>query len=90
MVTVLSGTTFGRLIQVEVGALTVGSVVQTFERGPVKKGQEKGYFHFGGSTVILLTEPGRVVPDEDLLDATARGLETLVKVNTRIGLATHD
>lgn len=90
MVTVLSGTTFGRLIQVEVGALTVGSVVQTFERGPVKKGQEKGYFHFGGSTVILLTEPGRVVPDEDLLDATARGLETLVKVSTRIGLATHD
>ncbi len=90
MVTMLSGTSCGRMVQVEVGALTVGSIVQTYERGPVKRGQEKGYFHFGGSTVILVTEPGRVVPDEDLLDATARGLETLVKVGTRIGLATDD
>jgi phosphatidylserine decarboxylase len=86
MVSMLSNTKCGRLLQVEVGALTVGSIVQTYDRGPVKKGQEKGYFRLGGSTVILLTEPGRVAPDADLLDATARGLETLVKVNTRIGL----
>jgi phosphatidylserine decarboxylase len=90
MVTMLSDTSCGRMVQVEVGAMTVGSVVQTYKRGPVKRGQEKGYFHFGGSTVILLTERGRVVPDEDLLDATARGLETFVKVGTRIGLATDD
>ena len=85
MVTTLSSTICGRMLQVEVGALTVGSIVQTYERGLVKKGQEKGYFHFDGSTVILLTEPGRVVPDEDLLYATAQGLETFVKVGTRIG-----
>ena len=58
------------------------------ERGPAKKGQEKGYFRFGGPTVILLTEPGRVVPDKDLLDATANGHETLVKMGTRIALVT--
>jgi phosphatidylserine decarboxylase len=52
----------------------------------MKRGQEKGYFRFGGSTVILLTEPGKVAPDEDLLDATERGFETLVQVGTRIGL----
>ena len=52
----------------------------------MRKGQEKGYFHFGGSTVILLPEHGRVIPDRDLIDATAQGLETLVKVGTRIGL----
>ena len=86
MISLLSGTNCGRMLQIEVGALTVGSIVQTYARGPVRKGQEKGYFHFGGSTVILLTEPGRVVPDEDLLDATARGLETLIKMGTRIGL----
>ena len=86
MVSVLTGTGFGRMLQIEVGALTVGSVIQTCEHGPAKKGQEKGYFRFGGSTVILLTEPGRVVPDEDLLDATANGQETLVKVGTRIAL----
>jgi phosphatidylserine decarboxylase len=86
MVSMLSETSCGRMLQVEVGALTVGSIVQIYEPGTVKRGQHKGYFHFGGSTVVLLTEPGRVVPDEDLLDATAQGLETLVKVGTRIGL----
>ena len=82
----LAGKNCGRMLQIEVGALTVGSIVQTYERGLVKRGQEKGFFRFGGSTVILLTEPGRIVPDDDLLDATAQGLETLVKVGTRIGL----
>jgi len=86
VVSMISGTICGRMLQVEVGALTIGSIVQTYERGPVKKGEEKGFFHFGGSTVVLLTEPGRVIPDEDLLDSTAQGLETLVKVGTRIGL----
>jgi phosphatidylserine decarboxylase len=86
MVSMLSDTNCGRMLQIEVGALTVGSIVQTYDRGPVKRGQEKGYFRFGGSTVILLTEPGRIRPDDDLLDATERGLETLVNVGTRIGL----
>jgi phosphatidylserine decarboxylase len=86
MVSMLSGARCGRILQIEVGALTVGSIVQTYSLGPVTKGQEKGYFHFGGSTVILLAEFKRLVPDEDLLDATAKGLETLVKVGTRIGL----
>jgi phosphatidylserine decarboxylase len=89
MVSTLSGTSYGRMLQIEVGALTVGSIVQTYERGSAKRGQEKGYFRFGGSTVVLFTEPGRVIPDTDLLDATARGLETLVKVGTRIGLITE-
>lgn len=89
MVTRLTGTSFGQILQIEVGALTVGSVVQTYRCGPVQRGQEKGYFHFGGSTVILLTERGRVVPDEDLLGATAQGLETMIRVGTRIGLRTN-
>jgi len=84
MVSTLSDTVCGRMLQIEVGALTVGSIVQTAKHGPSKKGQEKGYFRFGGSTVILLTEHGRVVPDEDLVNATANGHETLVKVGTRI------
>jgi len=87
MISLLSSEVFGRMPQIEVGALTVGSIVQTCKSGAVKRGQEKGYFRFGGSTVILLTEPGSVIPDEDLLDATAQGLETLLKVGTRIGLA---
>lgn len=90
MVSKMSGTKFGDLLQVEVGALTVGSIVQTHGPGAVQKGQEKGYFHFGGSTVVLLSERGTVAPDKDLLEATAQGLETLVKVGTRIGLIATD
>jgi phosphatidylserine decarboxylase len=85
MVSLLSDTRCGRILQIEVGALTVGSIVQTYEPGPVRKGEEKGFFRFGGSTVILLTEYASVIPDRDLLDATEKGLETLVKVGTRIG-----
>jgi phosphatidylserine decarboxylase len=88
MVSMLSGTRCGRMLQIEVGALTVGSIVQTYQNGPAVRGREKGYFRLGGSTVILLTEYGRVTPDEDLLQATTQGLETLVKVGTRIGLVT--
>ena len=90
MVTMLMSEHCGRLLQIEVGALTIGSIVQTYTPGPVTKGQEKGYFHFGGSTVVLLAERDRIMPDQDLLDATAEGLETLVKVGTRIGKAPQD
>ena len=45
----------------------------------VKKGQEKGNFEFGGSTVILLLQPGKVRIDYDLLDNTEEGYETIVK-----------
>jgi len=68
-----------------VGALAVGTIIQTFVPGPIKRGQEKGYFRFGGSTIVVLGEPGRIVPDPDLVAASAAGLETLVAVGTRIG-----
>jgi phosphatidylserine decarboxylase len=87
-VSIIENTSCGPLLQIEVGALSIGSIVQTYAPGPVKKGQEKGYFHFGGSTVVLLCERGRVAPDQDLLDTTAAGLETLIKVGTRIARLT--
>ena len=51
---------FGTLVCMEVGAMLVGRIVNHPVSGPVAKGQEKGYFQFGGSTVVLLAEPGRV------------------------------
>jgi len=80
----------GRVAYVEVGALCVGKIVQTFVPGPVKAGLEKGYFAFGGSTVILVCEPGRVRFDEDLLTTTQRGYETLVRMGEGIGRTTSD
>ena len=43
-----------------------------------KRGDEKGYFLFGGSTVIVIGEKGRWVPSQDILDNTSRGIETYI------------
>ncbi len=82
---VLDTERFGRIAQVEVGAMMVGKIVnegkQRFARG-----EEKGYFEFGGSTVILLTEPGRALPDRDLLENSANRLATAVKYGERVAI----
>lgn len=78
---------FGRVALIEVGAFAVGTIVQTYQPGPVSRGQEKGYFRFGGSTVVVLLPADRVILDEDLLSASERGLETFVKMGTSIGTA---
>ena len=56
-----------------------------FRSADVKKGQEKGNFEFGGSTVILLIQPGKVRIDYDLIENTEEGYETIVKMGERIG-----
>ncbi len=84
-VSTLATERFGTVATVEVGALCVGSIVQTYTPGvPVRRGDEKGYFQFGGSTVIQVFEPGRVVFDADLLAASAAGQETAVLMGERI------
>lgn len=78
---------FGTIACVEVGAVTVGTIRQTFEPGPVLKGSEKGHFRYGGSTVVLVLEPGAVIFDADLVRDTLAGIEVQVRYGTRIGLA---
>jgi phosphatidylserine decarboxylase len=84
-VSLLASPVFGDLAIVEVGALCVGTIVQTYAPGHVARGQEKGTFRFGGSTIVLLALPGAVRPDADLLESTSGGVETFVKMGTRIG-----
>ena len=90
-VSVLETANFGRVLYVEVGALMVGKIVQSFapdgKSGPFEKGQEKGYFLFGASTVIVVTERGRIIPSTDLLEQTRAGVETLVELGDTIGKA---
>ncbi|MDY4953426.1 MAG: phosphatidylserine decarboxylase, partial [Candidatus Onthomonas sp.] len=52
----------------------------------VRRGEEKGRFEFGGSTVILLLQEERVRPAQALLDATADGWETEVRCGEQIGV----
>ena len=79
---------FGTILYIEVGATNVGSIVQTFE--PAKhyaKGDEKGYFSIGGSCILLLFEPARIQFDQDLIENTQQGLETLGHLGQTLGRA---
>ncbi|KAF5374521.1 hypothetical protein D9615_009031 [Tricholomella constricta] len=77
---------FGRVMAVCVGAMMVGSIKTTVQEGEeVLRGQEFGYFAFGGSTIVVLFEKDRVVWDEDLLVNGRASLETLVRVGMGIG-----
>lgn len=84
-VSILDTDHFGKLAYVEVGATMVGKIVQTHPPAkPFARGDEKGYFLFGGSTVVVLGEAGKWTPDADLLEQSARGVETLVRLGERI------
>ncbi|KAF8957740.1 phosphatidylserine decarboxylase-domain-containing protein [Flammula alnicola] len=77
---------FGRVMAVCVGAMMVGSIKTTVQEGEyVQRGQELGYFAFGGSTVVILFEKGKVAWDEDLLINGRASLETLVRVGMGLG-----
>ncbi|KAG6229683.1 hypothetical protein E4U26_008527 [Claviceps purpurea] len=76
----------GRVMVICVGAMMVGSTVITREEGEsVRRAEELGYFKFGGSTVLLLFEPGKMVFDDDLVDNSGGALETLIRVGMSIG-----
>ncbi|KAG4945379.1 hypothetical protein JHK87_041386 [Glycine soja] len=77
----ISTVDFGKVAFVAIGATMVGSITFTKKKGDyVKKGDEFGYFSFGGSTVICVFEKNSIAIDEDLLANSARSLETLVNV----------
>jgi phosphatidylserine decarboxylase len=77
---------FGDVIMAEIGATMVGSIVQTYQSNSAIKGKEKGYFKFGGSSVVLLFEKGKVRIDEDLLKNTKNNLETEIKMGEKIAV----
>lgn len=54
---------YGTMVQMEVGALLVGKIHNSPSASPhecVQRGAEKGYFEFGGSTIILLFEKHKI------------------------------
>ncbi|KAF1814885.1 hypothetical protein P152DRAFT_236963 [Eremomyces bilateralis CBS 781.70] len=76
----------GRVMVICVGAMMVGSTVITRTAGEkVRRADELGYFKFGGSTLLVLFEPGMMQWDEDLADNSAGALETLIRVGMSMG-----
>lgn len=74
----------GRITYVEIGALTVGKIVDYGDMS-VTKGKEKGYFKYGGSTIILFIENDKVVIDKDIIQQSKLGNETIVNIGEKIG-----
>jgi phosphatidylserine decarboxylase len=88
VVTLIETAEFGVVVMIEVGATNVGSIRQSFVTGrPVKKGEEKGLFAFGGSCVITLFERGRIRFDADVVAQSEQQLETYARMGDRLGEA---
>lgn len=82
--TIIESKNFGEMIQMEVGAMMVGKIVN-HQIKECHRGEEKGYFEFGGSTVIILLKENQVVIDQDIIDNTNHDKETVVKLGETIG-----
>ncbi|MDP1879924.1 MAG: phosphatidylserine decarboxylase [Parachlamydiaceae bacterium] len=84
----LKSSLFDDVLYMEIGATCVGSIQQTYEPNQKQqKGQEKGYFEFGGSSLIILFKPNRIRFNQDLLDATHKGMEILCLMGQQMGAA---
>ena len=78
---------FGLAAQIEVGALLVGKIQNDQQAGSFRRGEEKGRFLYGGSTIVVLLQKNAVQVDDRFEQATARGEEVRVRLGQRIGQA---
>ncbi|MBE6760315.1 MAG: phosphatidylserine decarboxylase [Ruminococcaceae bacterium] len=81
---------FGDVVQVEVGAMMVGRICNNHQEASFARGEEKGRFEFGGSTVVLLLQKGVAELDPEFAENTAQGLETAVRMGEAIGRAVRN
>ncbi len=81
MLTLIQTENLGQVAMFEIGATCVGSIVQRFTPGvPVGKGDQKGWFEFGGSSTMMLFEPGKVRLSDDLVRTSAEGMELYARM----------
>ena len=84
-VSILDTGHFGRAAYIEVGATFVGRISNRKGISRFERGEEKGMFEFGGSTVVVVLEKGRAIIDEDILRNSSLGFETRVKIGEKVG-----
>ena len=76
----------GEVLICDVGATLTAGIHQTYSaNSKVQKGEEKGYFSFGGSTLVVLFEKNKMTFSDDLIKNTEEGLETWLKMGESIG-----
>lgn len=84
--TVLETENFKTIVYIEVGAMLVGQINNHRPETAVKRGDEKGFFSFNGSTIIVLYEKDTVIPDGDILLNSKNDIETAVLLGERTGI----
>jgi phosphatidylserine decarboxylase len=85
-ITLIESPAFGSVAMIEVGATNVGGIRQSYVPGrPAAKGDEKGFFAFGGSCVITLFARGRIRFDADIAAQSAQNVETYARMGDRLG-----
>lgn len=83
--TVMHTENFGDITQMEVGAMMVGKILNHHQDGEHKRGEEKGMFLYGGSTVVVFTQKDKVEIDPVYFEATERDEETEVVMGQKLG-----
>ena len=84
--TVIKSEQCGQVLQLEIGATCVGGICQTYHPGKdIQKGDEKGYFRFGGSSTITIFPPDRIIFDEDLRQNSAQHRELYARFGDQMG-----
>lgn len=76
---------FSDIIQIEVGALLVGKI-HNYQTQNFEKLQERGYFSYGGSTIIQLFQKDIIQIDKDIIRKNKEGIEVKVSIGERIGI----
>lgn len=82
---ILKTDNFDEIIYIEVGAIMVGKIVN-LEKEKFNKGEEKGYFKLGGSTIVILVKENKLKIDDDILKQSENEIETKVKYREKIGI----
>ena len=85
--TILQTENFGKAIQVEVGALLVGKIINYHQEYKFKRGEQKGLFKYGGSTICLLLKKNTATIDNYILENSKESIETSVVVGQKIGIS---
>lgn len=84
--TQIETTSMGTVLMMEIGATCVGSIQQTYiPDQTIDKGEEKGYFAFGGSSTIVVFEPDTVQFSEDILENSHKSIETYAHMGDSMG-----
>ena len=88
-VSIMNTNNFGKVIQIEIGAMLVGKIVNNYNK-EFKKLEEKGFFDYGGSTIVQLFKKNVIKIDEEIIENSKNDIETRVEIGMKIGEKIYD